>query len=401
MNVDKLFFLLLVTLLLVGGCVDPMPPDNGGGGSSSSIPKISIGNITQFEGDENSNFEFQVRLSEASSEVVSVDFTTNSGTALPDSDFISTQGTLDFAPSELSKIISVEIVADTLKEESEEFSVSLSNAVNGTLTTAEGIGTIRNDDDYIFIPEDGYITPESYGGYDLVWRDEFNGSELDPACWTHELGGGGWGNEELQVYTNDSENSYLANGNLIIEARENVGTGEYTSARIVTVDKKEFLFGRIDIRAKLPYGQGIWPALWMLGSNFPEEGWPNCGEIDIMELVGHEPGRVHGTAHWGPQGQTYSNNHGDSIDLNGEIYADKFHVFSIVWEFNSVKWYMDDTLYFSINQSTVGNNAYPFNQEFFFIFNIAVGGQWPGYPDGTTTFPQRMIVDYIRVFQEQ
>ncbi|MCL4163673.1 UNVERIFIED_CONTAM: hypothetical protein GTU68_065965 [Idotea baltica] len=187
---------------------------------------------------------------------------------------------------------------------------------------------------------------------------------------------------------------------MIIEARETAG-GEYTSARIVTVDKKEFLFGRIDIRAKLPYGQGVWPALWMLGANFPEEGWPNCGEIDIMELVGHEAEKIHGTAHWGPAGQTYSNNHGDSIELDGEIYADKFHVFSIVWDFNTIKWYMDDTLYFSINQNTVGNQAYPFNQEFFFIFNIAVGGQWPGNPDFTTTFPQRMVVDYIRVFQKE
>ena len=399
MNLYKLFIFIIFSSFLISGCEEPMPPD-GGGGSSTSLPKISIGNITQFEGDQNTNFEFQVRLSEASTEVVSVNFATESNTALAELDFINTSGTLDFAPSETSKLISVEIVADTLREENEEFKVVLSNAINASISTAEGIGTIRNDDDFIFIPEDGYITPESYGGYTLAWADEFNGSSLDPGCWTHEIGGGGWGNEELQNYTDDPENSFVANGNLIIEARENVGTGEYTSARIVTVDKKEFLFGRVDIRAKLPYGQGIWPALWMLGANFPEEGWPNCGEIDIMEMVGHEANRVHGTAHWGPAGQSYSNNHGDSIDLDGEIYADKFHVFSIVWDFNTVRWYMDDTLYFSIDQSTVGNNAYPFNQEFFFIFNIAVGGRWPGDPDQSTTFPQRMIVDYIRVFQK-
>jgi len=356
-------------------CNEPMEP--GEGEPSALVPKISIGNITQFEGDANGEFEFQVRLSAASDETVSVEFSTDPNTAIEGFDFVPQQGTLEFAPSETSKFISVEIVADTLKEEDEQFMVLLNNPQNATLVgEGEGIGTIRNDDEFVFIPEDGYITPESYGGFNLVWSDEFSGSELDPGCWT-------------------------SNGKLVIEARENEGTGEYTSARIVTVDKKEFMFGRIDIRAKLPYGQGIWPALWMLGANFPEEGWPNCGEIDIMEMVGHEADKVHGTAHWGPAGQSFSNNHGESINLNGEIYADKFHVFSIIWDFNTVRWLMDDTEYFSINQNTVGNNAYPFNQDFFFIFNIAVGGQWPGSPDQSTTFPQRMVVDYIRVFQPE
>jgi len=399
MKITNLFLVVFMATVL-SCCSEPMEPGEGGG-EFSTQPRISIGNTTQFEGDTNNDFEFEVRLSEASDEMVSVDFATDPNTAIEGFDFVAHEGKLEFAPSETSKIIRVEIVADTLKEEDEQFSVQLTNPVNATLVgEGEGIGTIRNEDEFVFIPEDGYITPEFYGGYNLVWADEFNGTELDPGSWTYELGAGGWGNQELQTYTNSEENSFVANGKLVIEARENT-SGEYSSARIVTVDKKEFMFGRIDIRAKLPYGQGIWPALWMLGANFPEEGWPNCGEIDIMELVGHEASKVHGTAHWGPAGQTFSNNHGDSIDLNGETYADQFHVFSIVWDFNKVKWYMDDTLYFSIDQNTVGNNAYPFNQDFFFIFNIAVGGQWPGNPDQTTTFPQRMVVDYIRVFQPE
>ena len=398
MNNKYLFLFLLISSLIIGGCDEPMEPQGQAGGGD--LPKISISNITQFEADENNDFEFQVMLSKSSDELVTVRFETNGDTAVEGVDFISVEGTLEFAPSETEKFITVEIVADTLKEETEQFVVVLSNATNATISTAEGTGTIRNDDDFIFIPEDGYITPEFYGGMTLKWQDEFNGSAIDLACWTHELGAGGWGNEELQEYTADAANSYLANGNLIIEAREE--GGEYTSARMVTVDKKEFGFGRVDIRAKLPFGQGIWPALWMLGANFPESGWPNCGEIDIMEMVGHEPNIVHGTCHWGPQGQSWSHNHGLPYELNNnEIFADKFHVFSLVWEFNSMKWYVDDNLFFTADNTTVGNQAYPFNAEFFFIFNIAVGGQWPGYPDSSTTFPQRMIVDYIRVFQKE
>ena len=383
-----------MSVLFLGGCDDPKEQ------TSEVVPKISINNVTQFEGDENSDFEFQVVLSESSTKEITVAYNTISDTAIEGTDYVASNGTLTFAPSETQKLIIVEIIADTLREETDEFIVSLSNPVNATIVTGEGIGAIRNDDDFIFIPPDGYITPENYGGYDLVWQDEFNGSSLDAACWTYELGAGGWGNEELQKYTADSENSFLADGNLVIEARKNEATGEYTSARIVTVDKKEFGFGRIDIRAKLPYGQGIWPALWMLGANFPEEGWPNCGEIDVMELVGHEASKVHGTAHWGPNGQSWSYNHGGTYELSGETYADEYHVFSLVWELNSIKWYVDDNLYFQVTPATVANQVYPFNQDFFFIFNIAVGGRWPGDPDPSTTFPQRMIIDYIRVFQE-
>ncbi len=393
MNYRFLFLPVVLLAIICGGCTPSEP-----GVSNETTPRISINNITQFEGDADSEFVFQVRLSEASNEIVEVNYTTESNTALVDLDYVATQGTLEFAPSETLKEIVVEIVTDTLREEDDEFKVLLSNPFNATILEGEGVGTIRNDDTFVFIPEDGYITPESYGGYTLAWADEFNGSELDPTCWTHELGAGGWGNQELQRYTNDEANSFLADGKLVIEARND--GGEFTSARLVTVDKKEFGFGRIDIRAKLPQGQGIWPALWMLGANFPESGWPVCGEIDVMELVGHEPNKVHGTAHWGPQGQSWSHNHGNSIELFDETFGDKFHVFSIIWDVNTIRWFMDDTQYFSINQNTVGSQAYPFNQNFFFIFNVAVGGLWPGNPDSSTIFPQRMIVDYIRVFQK-
>ena len=167
---------------------------------------------------------------------------------------------------------------------------------------------------------------------------------------------------------------------------------------MTTQGKKEFKFGRIDIRAKLPVGKGIWPALWMLGANINTVGWPVCGEIDIMELVGTNPARVHGTMHWKPVSGA-SINKGGSYDLSSGNFSDRFRVFSIIWEEDKVRWFVDDVLYFTFTKADVGAANYPFNAPQFLIFIVAVGGNWPGPPDASTFFPQRMYVDYVRVFQ--
>ena len=363
------------------------------------LPKLSISSVTQFEGEDNTTFTFDVFLSKAYDKVVTVDYQTEDGTAGRGTDYVASMGQLTIPVGERSTQIRIDLITDNIKELDETFSVVLSNPTNATISTAEGIGTIRNEDTFVDIPEEGYITPESYAGYTLSWQDEFTGSEINSDYWTFEMGDNGWGNEELQYYTDRSENASLQDGSLIIEAREESFNGaEYTSARIITQDKKTFTHGRVDIRAVLPEGQGIWPALWMLGNNISSIGWPACGEIDIMELVGHEPSTVHGTAHWGPQGQSFSTFKGEEYRLSGgEKFSDKYHVFSIIWEPGKIEWYVNDNKYYSITTADV-NVTYPFDNEFFFIFNIAVGGRWPGNPDATTQFPQRMIVDYIRVF---
>lgn len=249
-------------------------------------------------------------------------------------------------------------------------------------------------------PASGYTTPETYTGYNLVWRDEFDGDVLNSDYWTHEIGTGnnGWGNNELQYYR--AQNTTIEEGNLIIEARkENFGGRNYTSSRIITKDKKSFKYGRVDICAALPKGQGIWPALWMLGSNFSTVGWPACGEIDIMEMIGG-PGNdntVHGTVHWSHNGSHAS--YGQSYSLPSGILADKWHVFSIIWNENTITWFIDDIQYNIIDITPTGLSE--FREEFFFIFNVAVGGNWPGSPNSATVFPQRMAVDYIRVFQKE
>ena len=193
------------------------------------------------------------------------------------------------------------------------------------------------------IPTTGYSTPLSYPGYTLVWNDEFDGNSLS-SDWVHEIGNGnwGWGNNELEFYR--EENTTIENGLLVITAKEeNYGGKNYTSSRIKTQGFESFQYGRIDIRAALPYGKGIWPALWMLGDNFSSVGWPSCGEIDIMELVGgnnYNNGTIYGTIHWEDNGVS---SYGGNITLpSGNIFAEEFHVFSIIWTPNSIDWLLDD-----------------------------------------------------------
>lgn len=248
------------------------------------------------------------------------------------------------------------------------------------------------------IPTTGFESSESYDGMHLVWQDEFAAPEINSSNWTFETGtgNGGWGNNELQYYR--EENTSIVEGNLVIEARrENFSGSQYTSSRIVTLNKQSFSFGRIDIRAVLPKSQGLWPALWMLGSNYTSVGWPQCGEIDIMEMIGGQ-GRentVHGTVHWDNAGSHAE--YGGAKTLGSGTFADEFHVFSIIWNENEIKWLVDDAQFHIIDITPAELNE--FQNEFFFIFNVAVGGNWPGSPDGSSVFPQWMVVDYIRVFQ--
>jgi len=236
--------------------------------------------------------------------------------------------------------------------------------------------------------------------WQLVWSDEFDAVTLDETSWTREVGwNGGWGNNELQYYTNRNENSFLENGNLIIEAlKENYGGREYTSARLKTQNKKFFKYGKIEANIKLPYGQGIWPAFWMLGQNISSVGWPACGEIDIMEMIGgvNNDNTAYGTAHWENEGQHLQS--GGNYSLNTGIFADDFHKFTIIWDHQFIRWYIDDNLYYTF--SVIPFDRTEFHKEFFIILNIAVGGNWPGPPNLSTIFPQRMEVDYVRVYQQ-
>ena len=247
----------------------------------------------------------------------------------------------------------------------------------------------------------GNVSPTSYSGYQLTWSDEFNQQTLDTATWNFDVGGGGWGNNELQYYQQD--NVAIDRGHLVITAKEeNRGGRSFTSSRIKTEGTMEFGFGRVDIRAALPRGQGIWPALWALGADFQQVGWPYCGELDIMEMIGGggRENTVHGTLHWnvGGIGQPYAPTYqGGAFEKAGDDFGDGFNVFSMVREHDRVQWLVNDALYHE-QYLPDSIDFKPFDNPFFLIFNIAVGGNWPGSPDASTQFPQRMVVDYVRVF---
>ncbi|HSU56823.1 MAG TPA: family 16 glycosylhydrolase [Candidatus Dormibacteraeota bacterium] len=239
-------------------------------------------------------------------------------------------------------------------------------------------------------------------GWTLVWSDEFNqpdGSSPNSANWNYDTGGGGWGNSELENYTSRTNNVRIQNGQLIIEARQESFQGSsYTSGRIKTENHISWAYGRLEARIKIPRGQGIWPAFWTLGTNITSLNWPTCGEIDMMENIGKEPTIVHGTAH-GP-GYSGGNGIGGPYSLPGSgTFADGFHNYAIEWTTNSIKWFVDNVQYFSIVPTRLpSGGTWVFTAPQFIILNVAVGGQWPGNPDGTTVFPQQMLVDYVRVY---
>ncbi|MAJ61152.1 MAG: hypothetical protein CBC48_15025 [bacterium TMED88] len=250
-------------------------------------------------------------------------------------------------------------------------------------------------------------------GWQLVWSDEFDresGTSPDASRWGFDLGGGGFGNAEHQYYTDRPENvSHDGAGHLVITARKETlpgstcwyGACQYSSARLLTAGKFSQQYGRIEARMQLPVGQGVWPAFWMLGADIGEVGWPYSGEIDIMENVGHVPGRVHGTLH-GP-GYSGAGGVGGHYELpSGQRFTDGFHTFAIEWSPESIRWEVDGELYHVKTPADLPNGApWVYDHPFFLLLNVAIGGYWPGYPDASTVFPQVLKVDYVRVYEEE
>ncbi len=241
--------------------------------------------------------------------------------------------------------------------------------------------------------------------WNLAWSDEFNQADNtgpDPAKWVMETGNNnGWGNAEREYYTNRLDNAYIQNGALVIQAKSESYSGySYTSARLKTQGKFSHKYGRVEARIMIPGTQGIWPAFWMLGDDITTVGWPACGEIDIMENIGKEPSIVHGTLH-GP-GYSGGNGIGALYALpGGGKFMDDFHVYAIEWESDQIRWYVDGALYKTVKSTDIPSGTrWVFDHNFFILLNVAVGGSWPGYPDATTIFPQKMLVDYVRVYEK-
>jgi beta-glucanase (GH16 family) len=235
----------------------------------------------------------------------------------------------------------------------------------------------------------------------LTWSDEFNGAANTPpdaAKWTYDLGAGGWGNQELETYTKSPENvSQDGDGHLVIRAIKT--SSGFTSARLITQGKFTVQYGKIAVRMKIPRGQGMWPAFWMLGADNKSAGWPVCGEIDITENIGKEPSTVHGTIH----GPGYSGDKGIGHEYslpNGAALADDFHIYAVEWSPASITFSLDDKPYGTVRPSDIpAGTHWVFRHPFFLLLNLAVGGGWPGNPDTTTQFPQKLVVDWVRVWQ--
>jgi len=250
-------------------------------------------------------------------------------------------------------------------------------------------------------------------GWVLSWSDEFDGpdgSAVDPTKWVHDVGGGGWGNQELEYYTDGTQNAILQGGALVITATTTgasshqcsyptAGPCKYTSARLLTKGKFSQKYGRFEARIQIPAGQGLWPAFWMLGANIDTVNWPSCGEVDVMENVGKEPPIVHGSLHMPAAGTTNDSQLTGSYTLaGGAKLSDDFHRYAVEWNAGGIKFFLDDMLYEMQTPQTATGRTWEFDQPFFIILNVAVGGQWPGSPDSTTTFPQTMKVDWVRVY---
>lgn len=408
MTTTKSKFLFSLCIVLSGTIVLSCIDEKDGSPALLSLPVIHISDVATTEGDEDKIIQTEVTLTGENTTNAIVTFTATAGSAeTPDDYTVLTTGKLIFAKGETSKIIYIKIKADEGKEPQESFQIHFYNPLNCNLEKDILTVNINDDDDNVAgltIPAGGYASPETYSGYNLVWRDEFNADTLNTSFWTFETGNGcpnncGWGNNESEFYRSD--NTSIISGNLVITAKkQSFGGSDYTSSRLITKGKKQFKFGRIDIRAALPKGQGLWPALWMLGSNVDAVSWPACGEIDIMELTGDVPNRVVGTVHYGANLSQHQFNSASKFAGTNDSYQDKYHVYSINWENNLIQFLVDDEIYATVTPAELNGQSWPFNKFFFFIFNVAVGGNFPGPPDSSTKFPQYMIVDYIRVFQK-
>ena len=249
-------------------------------------------------------------------------------------------------------------------------------------------------------PVDTTHTPPVILPYKLVWSDEFNGTGLpDSTKWSYDVGGNGWGNHELEYYTQARvENARMENGNLVIEARkESFGGKAYTSARLLTKNKAQWTYGMFEIRAKIPHGNGTWPAIWTLSAHDPLN-WPQDGEIDIMEAIGSNPNIIYGTCH----NLAYHGATGKGSTTSISLAPDSFHIYKIEWTPDKIDWYVDDNQYYSYVNPHTGNDVWPYYNDFFMILNVAVGGDFGGQKGvDDSAFPQQMLVDYVRVYQRK
>ena len=278
-----------------------------------------------------------------------------------------------------------------------------SSSVDGEAKPAMTSSSFTSSSSAVILSSDSREESRSSSSSPYLWNDEFDGETIDTSKWGFEIGTGasGWGNNEWEYYTDRKENAYIKDGVLHIRAqKEDYKGSKYTSARMITKDKFSFTYGTVEARIALPVGKGIWPAFWMLGENFDKVGWPGCGEIDIIEAVNSE-NIVYGTNHWanGSEYATYGNNTGNYRDQKYEMDITQFHTYKFTWDEKYIRMFVDDFMYHEILIEDNQGDTEEFHKPFFFLLNVAVAGNWPGFEVDDTQFPNEMLVDYIRVSQ--
>lgn len=393
----KIFTALAVLFFTLTGC----PADDDSGMPGGTTQDLAVTDPTITEGDFGTqNVSITITASGPVANGSSLRFATQNGTATSGEDYRLPDGAQVIFPTSGTLNLTFQVYGDLNREEDETFQVIFSDGVGVNTDGLVATITIVNDDETdnpFNIPTEGPDSPMSYDGYTLAWSDEFDDQSNFSTNYRHESGNGsgGWGNNELQFYQGD--NTIIGDGHLIIEARkENMGGFNYTSSRIISKGKQEFTQGRIDVRAALPEGQGVWPAIWMLGANIDQVSWPKCGEIDIMEMLGHDTNTLYGTVHFANSAGGYQSN-GGNVNVPEGLNR-RFNVFTVIWTADHLEWRLNDVPYHRVERSVLAGSPM-LDAPQFLLFNVAVGGNWPGSPNATTTFPQRMFIDYVRVFQ--
>lgn len=371
-------------------------------------PVLLVDHLSVIEGESDS-LQVGVTLKGTHKDAIIIKYQTIAGTATELEDYTHIFGEMQFQSLDSieKQFVPIKIIDDDIYEETEKFKIEFStdDDVKLNIKTSE-ITIFDNDLEEIIYNYEGYSTPKEYDGWTSVFADEFSGTMLNEEYWNPVIGNGcpslcGFGNNEKQYYR--KENIEIDSGLLTIHAlKQEYESNYYTSARLNTKDKIYFFFGRVDIRAKLPYSQGLWPALWMQGQDDNMVGWPERGEIDIMELRGNQPNVVSSTVHYKNASGNHYHPPSKTHTLSQYDYSDEFHVFSIIWNKYKIEFFVDDERYnvvfFSSQNFYQGNN--PFLEPFYILMNVAVGGNFGGDPDTTTIWPQKMEVDYVRVFQK-
>lgn len=400
MNNYKYLFFLLFGFFLIFSCEKTIttPPE-----VQYKKPQFIVSDTDIVEGSSD-RIELEIEINGFHENSIIIPYRTQSVSADSTSDYGLVEGELVFSSSDSieTQNIFIDIIDDEFFEPLEHFELifEVDTSIIANKRTAL-ISILDNDIEFTDNEFEGYVTLKNKEDWKLIWSDEFSGTEINLDAWNIE-DRGNWYNEELQYYTPD--NATVDQGLLTIVAKPEERNGHhYTSTRMQTKHKVHFTHGWIDIRAKLPYSKGLWPALWMLGENIDEVSWPKCGEIDIMELRGHKPNEISSTIHFKNKGGNHQFPSAKKKQLFSGDFSTEFHVFSMYWNKYRVDFYVDDIKYNTIFFSSLNfhEDENPFLKEFYVLMNVAVGGVFGGDPNSTTVWPQKMDVDYVRIYQEE